>query len=64
MYEVGTECNSGNRMVEGKIVLKIDGVEIEMVPFVQNILRDTIGAIVKELNGYEDSAKIEIVIEK
>ena len=62
MYEVGTECNSGNREVSGDIKLTIEGVEIEMVPFVKNILRDTIEAIVKELNGYEPGAKIEITI--
>jgi hypothetical protein len=62
MYEVGTECNSGNRKVSGDIILTIDGANIEIVPFVKNILRDTIHAIVKELNGYKEESEIKITI--
>ncbi|MDR0886042.1 MAG: hypothetical protein LBN22_06760 [Clostridiales Family XIII bacterium] len=62
MYEVGTECNSGNRKTTGEIILKIDGEELVLVPFVQNILKDTILAITKELNGYKEDCKIEITI--
>ncbi|MDR0817137.1 MAG: hypothetical protein LBN35_00705 [Clostridiales Family XIII bacterium] len=62
MYEAGTKCNSGKRDVSGDITLSIDGVDIEMVPFVKNILKDTITAVVKELNGYSEDALIEIKI--
>jgi hypothetical protein len=62
MYEPGTKCNSGSRKVQGDITLAIDGADIEMVPFVKNILRDTIIAVVKELNGYDENSEIEITI--
>jgi hypothetical protein len=62
MYEQGTKCNSGHRKVQGDVTLAIDGADIEMVPFVKNILRDTVIAVVKELNGYDEDSKIEITI--
>jgi hypothetical protein len=60
---VGDECNSGNRKTSGAVRLAIGGEEIELAPFVNNIIRNTVLAVVKELNGYEDGAKIEIAIE-
>lgn len=44
------------------IQLKINGKEISMVPFVQDILRNNVLAIVKELEGYQSSGQIEISI--
>ncbi|WP_432402561.1 molybdopterin-guanine dinucleotide biosynthesis protein B [Wukongibacter sp. M2B1] len=47
---------------ENKIRLLIDDKEIDMVPFVQSILRNTIEAVVSELDGYKEGAKIQILI--
>ncbi len=47
---------------KSKIMLLIDDREIDMVPFVQNILRNTIEAVVSELDGYRKDAKIQIQI--
>lgn len=44
------------------IQLKINDKAISMVPFVQDILRNNILAIVKELDGYQHNSKIEINI--
>jgi hypothetical protein len=60
---VGTECNSGTRKLKGDVNLKIDGSEIEMVPFVKNLLINNVLAIAKELEGYSEGTKIEIIIE-
>lgn len=46
-----------------RVKLKIDGREIDMVPFVQDILSNSVKAVVKELDGYQDGKKIEISIE-
>ncbi len=62
----------GNRVLQGKakredcliseknIKLFIDKQEIDMVPFVQNILRNAVEGVVKELTGYRRGAKITI----
>lgn len=42
------------------IKLKIDNEEIKMVPFVQNLLRNAVLAVVSELEGYEDGSKIQV----
>jgi hypothetical protein len=57
-------CDSGTRKVPREVKLYIDGEETEMVPFVKNILAGTITAVVSELNGYSETAKVEIVLEK
>jgi molybdopterin-guanine dinucleotide biosynthesis protein B len=44
-----------------KSKLKINGKELKMAPFVQNIFHDTITGFVKNLKGYE-KGKIEIII--
>lgn len=44
------------------IKLYIDGKQISMVPFVQNILCNTVEGVVKELQGYRPGARIEIKI--
>ncbi|MDR1953327.1 MAG: hypothetical protein LBQ21_02415 [Clostridiales Family XIII bacterium] len=61
--EVGSICNSGTRALNGEVRLVIDGKEIEMVPFVKNILSNTVIAVVKELEGYSESARIEVTID-
>ncbi|MCL0070425.1 molybdopterin-guanine dinucleotide biosynthesis protein B [Dehalococcoidia bacterium] len=44
----------------GNIKLIIDDKEINMVPFVQNILRNAVEGVVRELEGYRDGATIVI----
>lgn len=54
------DCKIG----QAKILLKIDGKNIGMVPFVQNILIDTIRGLVSNLKGYKKSGRIDITINK
>ncbi len=42
------------------IELKVDGHNIEMVPFVENLLKNAVLSVVKELNGYTEDGDIEI----
>lgn len=49
---------------EQKVILKVNGKEIAMVPFVQKILQNSIEAVVKELDGYTENGDIEISIKK
>ncbi len=51
-----TDCTLSSK----NISLKIKGKEVLMVPFVQDILRNNVLAIVKELEGYDEDGKIEI----
>ena len=55
-----TDCKT-DKLEESK--LKINGKELKMAPFVQNIFHDTITGFVKNLKGYE-KGKIEIVIDE
>ena len=50
------------RAEDKKLVLKVSGKEIDMVPFVHDTFRDMVLAFVKNLKGVE-KGKIEIVIE-
>ncbi len=45
-----------------KITLSINGAQIKMVPFVQNILENTVVGVVKELHGYENNSEIIVKI--
>ena len=45
-----------------KVKLQIDGKNIEMVPFVEKILSNTVLGIVKELEGYQEGKEINIKI--
>lgn len=47
---------------KSNIKLLVDGREIDMVPFVQKILFNAVEGVVKELEGYKKSAKVEIRI--
>ncbi|NYB74407.1 molybdopterin-guanine dinucleotide biosynthesis protein B [Sedimentibacter hydroxybenzoicus DSM 7310] len=49
---------------EQKVVLKINGKAIKMVPFVQKVLFNSVESIVKELEGYNENGDIEICIRK
>jgi len=61
-YKLGSKCNSGNRKIKSDVSLKIDGKETKLVPFVQNLIRNNVLAVVQELDGYSDDARIEITI--
>lgn len=50
------DCKLNNKSVS----LKIDGKEIEMVPFVKKLMRNSVLAVVSELEGYSENSKIEI----
>lgn len=45
-----------------KVQLKIDGKDIDMVPFVENILSNAVLGVVKELEGYEEGKEIMVRI--
>lgn len=47
---------------ENEIELKIDGVKVGMVPFVQNILKNELLGVVKELRGFNPNSKIEVTM--
>lgn len=47
-----------------EVDVKINGQPLEMVPFVQDIIRSAVTGIVGELKGYEEGAVIEISIGK
>jgi molybdopterin-guanine dinucleotide biosynthesis protein B len=47
-----------------EVVLRIDGTEIPMVPFVQRIIKNTIIGLSSELNGYSDNGDIEICVKR
>ena len=48
---------------KSEVHLKIGGRKISIVPFVQNILKNNILAVVTELDGWEKDRRIEIVID-
>lgn len=58
----GQSKRSDCRIEEDDILLSIDGKKISMVPFVKNIMRDSIKALVGNLKGYKKGKKIEITI--
>jgi len=47
---------------DSNIKLAIDGREIDMVPFVQDILKGTLEGVIKNLEGYRKGKTIEIKI--
>lgn len=49
---------------KSSVKLKIGGRQISIVPFVQQILRNNVLALVKELDGWEEGRSIEVKIEK
>ena len=62
-YLLGTKCNSGKREIKSGVTLLIDGKELDLVPFVQNLIRNNVLAVVQELDGYNCGARIDVVIE-
>ncbi|WP_019226948.1 molybdopterin-guanine dinucleotide biosynthesis protein B [Sedimentibacter sp. B4] len=49
---------------EQKVILKINGKEITMVPFVQKILKNSVEAVAGEINGFSENGNIEILIKR
>lgn len=49
---------------EQKVTLKVNRKEITIVPFVQKTLMNSIEAVLKELDGYNETGDIEICIKK
>lgn len=47
---------------EADVVLSIDGVEIPMVPFVKDTLKNVVVGAVKALDGYEEGKEIRICV--
>ena len=47
---------------DSKVKLQVDGNDIDMVPFVQNILSNAILGVVKELEGYKEGKEITVKI--
>jgi len=47
---------------QDRTVLKFDGKEIPIVPFVQSLIRNTVMGLVKQLDGWEEGKTIEISI--
>lgn len=51
-------------LTEQNVILKINDKEITMVPFVQNILKNAVLAVAKELHGYSENGDIEVCIKR
>ena len=47
---------------EKEIILKFNGEDVSMVPFVEGILKETVIGLVRTLKGYEEGADITIEI--
>ena len=54
------EAERSDCVADRSVELYVDGRRIDMVPFVQSILRGTILGVVKELDGYRKDAEIRI----
>ncbi|MDD4437315.1 MAG: molybdopterin-guanine dinucleotide biosynthesis protein B [Tissierellia bacterium] len=51
-------------LTEQSVILKINGQEITMVPFVQSIMKNAVEGIAKELSGYTENGDIEVCIKR
>lgn len=47
---------------EKEVVVRFDGEEISMVPFVEDMVRETLVGMMSALKGYEEGCDIEISI--
>ncbi|MBN1155612.1 molybdopterin-guanine dinucleotide biosynthesis protein B [candidate division KSB1 bacterium] len=47
---------------QSRTVLKINGQEIPIVPFVQSILRNAVTGVVRELDGWREGVTIDVTI--
>jgi molybdopterin-guanine dinucleotide biosynthesis protein B len=53
-----SDCVISNTDIE----VTVNGKPLKMVPFVQDILRNTALGVLRELNGYQEGADIKITI--
>ena len=51
-----------DRIEKGQVKVYIDGEEIPLVPFVNNIIADTVKGIVSNVRGYKKDGEIVIKI--
>ena len=49
---------------EKDLVLKFDGEDVPMVPFVEGIIKETILGLVKTLKGYEEGMNVTIELKE
>lgn len=47
---------------EFDLYVKLDGEEITLMPFIENMTRDVVLGVVRNLKGYEEGQEIEIVL--
>lgn len=69
LKEVGNMVDVIEKATEAKkqeadVILTIDGVEVPMVPFVKNTLRNVVIGAVKALDGYEEGKEILIRVKE
>jgi molybdopterin-guanine dinucleotide biosynthesis protein B len=55
-----SDCVSECTNTRGGAAVRVDGTQIKMVPFVQKIVKNTVLAVLKELDGFKEGAKIQI----
>ncbi|MCR3922186.1 MAG: molybdopterin-guanine dinucleotide biosynthesis protein MobB [Firmicutes bacterium] len=58
----GTARREDCVIADGSIRLTIDGIEIPMVPFVQNLLHNAVTGVAKELEGYRKNGELVVKI--
>lgn len=56
------EKKTAKEQEEADVMLTIDGVEIPMVPFVKNTLKNVVTGAVKALDGYEEGKEIIVKV--
>lgn len=49
---------------EKDLILKFDGQEVPMMPFVESMVKETVLGLVKSLKGYEEGMDISIEIKE
>ena len=49
---------------EKDLVLKFDGEDVPMVPFVEGIIKETVLGLVKTLKGYEEGMNVTIELKE
>ncbi len=52
----------GSYSKDKDVIVKFNGQEIEMLPFVEELVRNTITGLMASLKGYEEGADISIEI--
>ena len=58
----GKKTNRNSALTEREIRLKVDGQEVELNGFVQDVFQETIVALVRSLRACDERLSIEIAI--